>query len=171
MQADADVQETLSKRAHSDPSGLAGVLIVQVVPDRASVKAFVLPVPASHSPTATHDVADTQESPSRWLPLSLGLGSSCWVHVLPSHRTTIIAVVLIAAQAVDELQVTDLRPPSAAGGVCSDHALPSHRTMYRCSDLVILSLYSPTAVHADSELHDTLLSGPGSVASAGSGAS
>jgi hypothetical protein len=133
MQLVLDLQETASSRADLAPTGVAGVLSVQVVPDRTTEKAVVVPAPASHEPTATQEVDEVHESPSRLFDLSLGLGSSCCLHVVPSHSTTIIAVVLIAAQTVTELHVTDASPPEAAGGVWSDHALPFQRTMYRCA--------------------------------------
>jgi len=160
VHADADVQDTPFSVA-PPRRGFGVDWMVHRVPFHRSARVVALGLKGLAAPTAVHADADVQATPLRKPLPCRGLGVDWMVHRVPFHRSARVpAFELPTAVHTDaDVQDTPPRKPPPCRGLGVDwmvHRVPFHRSA-RVSWLALPGLDTPTAVHADAEVQDTLI--------------
>jgi hypothetical protein len=156
-------QATLVRKMFWTPGGFGVAWTRHRAPSHRSAR-----VPALEPPTAVQADVDVQATPFSKLSSSVGLNVGTIRHVLPSQRSASVPAARplnltnrppTAMQADDEVQATPFRPLTFAlagfGVGWMRHVVPFHRSA-RVRPFAV----PPTAVQAEREVHETLLSVP-----------
>ncbi len=136
--------------------------MLQLVPFQRSASVFVV-LPVTKSPTASHALADAQETSLSWLLVApRGLGVAWMLQPPPFQVSASVSLVLpltnkpTAVHAVAEVHEIPVSCPALASWMLMTvHVPPLSRSASRW--LPVLSLTLPTAMHALEAVHDTAL--------------
>lgn len=169
VQAVLEVHDTPLKELEA-PNKKGVVWIAQLLPFQPSATPSVSPLKSkTESPTTTHAVADTHDTPQSQSSSEPGVGVGWVDHLPPSQRSANVAnwpfgpgPYPTATQAVADAHDTALRPLGPSSGVgWSDHLDPFHRATVvptpKKETSPSVKGPPPTAVHAFSDVHDTPL--------------
>jgi len=158
VQAEDDVHDTAFRKLNCAPDGLGVGWMAHLVPFHCSAK-----VPEFEAPTAVQakdDVHDTAFRKLNCAPDGLGVG---WMaHLVPFHCSAKVPEfeAPTAVHAEGKVQATPNRAPPPAEGLgvaWMRHWVPFHRSARGLEAPWLLTAW-PTAVHAEGDEQDTLIS-------------